>query len=163
MGTNSEHNHETLTRAGVDIARGLAAGGVLLSAAVHLNLWDVEQYRSIPTIGPLFLLNAIGGCVIGLGMLAWRHWLPAVAAAGYGLTTVGAYWISVVHGLFGFKEFTSGSAQLLAQIAEYLAVGFGLLAAAGLWIARHDTTTVTRPATGDRPRSRRHHVVASRL
>jgi hypothetical protein len=120
----------------IDVARGLAAGGVLLSAVVHLDLWDVERFREIPKIGPLFLLNVIGGCVIGLVMLAWRHWLPALAAAGYGAVTVAAFWVSVVHGLFGFKEIANGSSQLLAQIAEYIAVVFGLAAALGLWFRR---------------------------
>lgn len=145
MRSNSGPAHEATTRVAIDIARGLAAGGVLLSAAVHLNLWDVESYRQIPTIGPLFLLNAIGGCVIGLGMLAWRHWFAALVAAGYGLTTVGAFWIAVVHGLFGFKEFTTGSAQLLAQLAEYIAIGFGLAAATGLWLTRGRGAAVSEP------------------
>jgi hypothetical protein len=162
MRENSEHDHRPLGRAAVDIARGLAAGGVLLSAAVHLNLWDVEHYRQIPTIGPLFLLNAVGGCVIGLGVLVWRHWLPALVAAGYGVATVGAFWIAVVHGLFGFKEFTTGSAQLLAQLAEYVAIGFGVAAAAGLWITRRDSVTVTRPDPQTRGEgSRRQHVVGA--
>jgi hypothetical protein len=43
------------------------------------------------------------------------------------------FWISVVHGLFGLKEVATGPSQVLAQIAEYAAVLFGLLAAAGLW------------------------------
>jgi uncharacterized membrane protein YtjA (UPF0391 family) len=117
----------------IDASRGLAASGVLVSAAVHLNLWDVERFRLIPTIGPLFLLNAIGGFVLGVVIVAWRHWLPALAAAGYGAVTVLFFWISVIHGLFGFKEVASGSAQILAEVAEYVAVIFGLVAAAALW------------------------------
>jgi hypothetical protein len=105
----------------------------LLSAAVHLDLWDVERFRSVPTIGPLFLLNAVGGVVLGLVLIAWRHWLPALAAAGYGATTVLFFWISVIHGLFGFKEVATGSAQVLAEVAEYAAVAFGLITAAALW------------------------------
>lgn len=117
----------------IDVTRGVAAGGVLLSAAVHLNLWDVERFRLIATIGPLFLLNAVGGGILGLVVLAWRHWLPALAAAGYGAVTVVMFWITVVHGLFGYKEVANGSAQVLAQVAEYLAIVFGLVAAAVLW------------------------------
>jgi hypothetical protein len=117
----------------IDASRGLAAGGVLLSAAVHFNLWDVERFRLIPTIGPLFLLNAIGGLVLGVVLVAWRHWLPALAAAGYGALTVLFFWISVIHGLFGFKEVATGSAQVLAEVAEYAAVLFGLIAVVGLW------------------------------
>ena len=146
MQSNSVHTSEPPARAVIDIARGFAAAGVLLSAAVHLNLWDVERYRHIPTIGPLFLLNAIGGCLIGVGMLAWRHWLPALAAAGYGAITVVLFWITVVHGMFGFKEIATGSAQLLAQIAEYMAVVFGLAAALGLWGTRRVSMLERPPA-----------------
>jgi hypothetical protein len=117
----------------VEVSRGLAATGVLLSAVVHLDLWDLQGFRHIPTIGPLFLLNFIGGVVIGVVMLVWRHWLPMLAAAGFGAATVAAFWISVVHGLFGLKETATGSSQVLAEVAEYAAVVFGLLAAALLW------------------------------
>jgi hypothetical protein len=117
----------------IDASRGLASAGVLLSAAVHLDLWDLQRFRFIPTIGPLFLLNVIAGLVLGVVVVSWRHWLPALAAAGFGAATVLAFWISVVHGLFGLKETATGSAQVLAEVAEYAAVAFGLVAAAGLW------------------------------
>jgi hypothetical protein len=120
----------------IDVSRGLAAAGVLLSAAVHLDLWDVQRFRDIPTIGPLFMLNVVGGLVLGVLVVSWRSWLPALAAAGYGVATVLAFWISVVHGLFGLKEVATGSSQVLAEVAEYVAVAFGLVAAAGLWRRR---------------------------
>ena len=109
----------------IDTSRGLAAAGVFLSAVVHLDLW-VEGYRSIATIGPLFMLDFVAGMIVGLGVLVWRHWLPVLAAAGFGAVTVVAFWISVIHGLFGVKETASGSSEVLAAVAEYAAVGFGL-------------------------------------
>ncbi len=115
-----------------DVSRGLAGAGVLLSAAVHLDLWDLQRFRDIPAIGPMFLLNVLAGLAIGVLVLAWRHWLPALAAAGFGAATVLAFWISVVHGLFGLRETATGSSQLLAEVAEYAAAAFGLVAAAGL-------------------------------
>ena len=109
----------------IDTSRGLAAAGVFLAAVVHLDLW-VQGFRSISTIGPLFMLDFVAGMIIGLGVLVWRHWLPALAAAGFGAATVVAFWISVIHGLFGVKETTTGSSEILAEIAEYSAVTFGL-------------------------------------
>jgi hypothetical protein len=100
---------------------------VLLSAEVHLDLWDVQGYRHIHVIGLLFLLNAIGGLTIGVVVLVWRHWLPALAAAGFGAATFAAFWVSVTVGLFGFTESATGSAQILAEIAELVAVVFGLI------------------------------------
>jgi hypothetical protein len=133
--TNEERHPVQLTTrtAAIEVSRGLAAAGVLLSAVVHLDLWDLQGFREIPTIGPLFMLNFIGGVLIGVVMLVWRHWLPMLAAAGFGAATVGAFWISVVHGLFGLKEIATGSSQVLAEVAEYVAILFGLLAAALLW------------------------------
>jgi len=83
--------------------------------------------------------------VIGVGMLVWRHWLPALLAAGFGATTVIAYWISVVHGLFGIKETVSGWPEVLAQIAEYAALVFGL-AAAALLAPRRAPARTLQPA-----------------
>jgi hypothetical protein len=87
----------------IDTARRLAAAGVFLAAVVHLDLW-VQGFRSISTIGPLFMLDFVAGMIIGVGVLVWRHWLPALLAAGFGAATVVAFWISVIHGLFGVKE-----------------------------------------------------------
>src|SRR4051812_21630238 len=84
----------------IETSRGLAAAGVFLAAVVHLDLW-VQGFRSVSTIGALFMLDFVAGMVIGVGVLVWRHWLPALAAAGFGAATVAAFWISVVHGLFG--------------------------------------------------------------
>jgi hypothetical protein len=110
----------------IDPSRGLATAGVLLSAVVHL---DVRQqgFRDIHAIGPLFPLNATGGLVIGVGFLAWRHWLPVVAAAGVGAATILAFWISVGHGLLGVTDVATGTSEVLA---EYAATAFGLVAAA---------------------------------
>jgi hypothetical protein len=141
----------------IDTARGLAAAGVLLSAVVHLDLWN-QGFRSIATIGPLFLLNFIGGMIIGVGVLVWRHWLPALLAAGFGAVTVIFFWISVIHGLFGVKETTSGSSEILAEIAEYSAVAFGLAAALMLFFTRRSSTRPPSASTS----ARRHPVFAMR-
>ncbi len=109
----------------IDTSRGLTAAGVFLAAVVHLDLW-VQGFRSIATIGPLFMLNFVAGMIIGVGVLVWRHWLPALLAAGFGAATVVAFWISVIHGLFGVKETATGSSEILAEAAEYSAVAFGL-------------------------------------
>lgn len=114
---------------GLDVVRGLAATAVLLSAVVHLDLWDVQNFKTIHIIGPLFLLNFIAGVVIAVVLLAWRHWLPALAAAGFGATTLIFFWWSVIWGLFGLQERATGSSQVLAESAEIAAIVFGLTAA----------------------------------
>jgi len=86
-----------------------------------------------PTIGPLFLLNAVSGVLIGLVVLSWSHWLPALVAAGFGAGTLVAFYLSVSVGLFGLHEVASGQPQVLAEVAEYVAVVFGGLASWMLW------------------------------
>ncbi len=82
-----------------------AVGGLLLvwSAAIHYHLWD-DGYRSIATIGPLFLLQSIAGLVIGLVVVVVRRLWAALAGIGFALATLAGFLISVVHGLFGFEE-----------------------------------------------------------
>lgn len=117
----------------LDLSRGLAAAGVLVSAEVHFNLWYADGFADIVGIGPMFLLNAIGGLVIGLVLLCWRHWLPALAASGFGILSLGAFALSVTVGLFGLKEVAGGEPQLLAGIAEAVCAVFGLVTAVLLW------------------------------
>lgn len=117
----------------LDAARGLAAAAVLLSAVVHLDLWDLEGFRGVHVIGALFVLNAIGGLLIGVAVVVWRHWLPALAAVGFGAATLAAFWVSVTVGLFGWREIATGPAQVLAEGAEIGAIVFGVAAAVLCW------------------------------
>jgi hypothetical protein len=129
----------------IDALRGLASAGVLLSAVLHLDLYE-QGFRHIATIGPLFLLSFTGGLVLGVTVVVWRLWLPALLAAGFGAVTVRASWISVVHDLFGVKEVSNGWAQILAETAEYAAVAFGLTAALLLWQRPRRQRAVHPPA-----------------
>jgi len=109
----------------IDLLRGVTAAAVLLAGVVHLDLW-AGGFREIPTIGPLFLLDAVAGVALGVLVVTWRHWAPALLAAGFAAATVAGYWVSVVHGLFGVKEVTSGWSVILAEVTEYVAVVCGL-------------------------------------
>lgn len=103
------------------LGRGVVAVGVLLSADVHLVLY-FDGFSDIKVVGPAFLLNAIGGIVIGVAVLLWRHWLPLLAAIGFGISTLAAFYISATVGLFGVHERQSGSQVVLAEIAEWVAI-----------------------------------------
>ncbi len=52
-------------------------------------------------IGPLFLVNVVAGVVIAIAVLVWRHWLPLLAAAGFGAATLVAFLPDRTIGLFG--------------------------------------------------------------
>jgi hypothetical protein len=122
----------------LDWRRGvlLVAGSGLLFAtgAMHLDLY-LTGYRTIPTIGWLFLLQiitafALALAVLVLGLLrAPGSRLVALAGALFALSVLGGYILSVWIGLFGFKEVRT-TAGIVAGIIEVAA--FAALAAYAL-------------------------------
>jgi hypothetical protein len=82
------------------------AGGLLLvwSAYIHFHLWQDLGYRSIPTIGPLFILQSIAGLVLGLAVLAIRRLWVGLVGAGFAVSTMMGFLLSVEIGIFGFKD-----------------------------------------------------------
>src|ERR1700716_2804393 len=91
------------------ILRVAGSGLLIATAAIHLDLY-LTGYRTIPTIGWLFLLQVIAAFALGLallvipGRLVIPSRLAAAAGAGFALATLGGYLLSVWIGLFGFKE-----------------------------------------------------------
>jgi len=116
------------------ILRVVGSGLLIATAAIHLDLY-LTGYRTIPTIGWLFLLQVIAAFGLGLAVLAIprRLVLPgrltAAAGAGFALATLGGYLLSVWIGLFGFKEVRTG-AGIAAGLVEVAA--FVVLAALAL-------------------------------
>lgn len=121
------------------MTRLLTALGVLVSGGVHLWLW-FDGFRDIDVIGPSFMLNAVAGLVIAVAVMAWRHWLPLLAAVGFGVSTLTAFLISTTIGLFGVHEPFWGASQMIAAASELLAIGAGCVA---LWWERHAVPTRT--------------------
>jgi hypothetical protein len=112
-------------------------GGALLvwSAYIHFHLWnETDGYRSIPTIGPLFLVQSIAGLVIGIGVVAVRRLWAAVIGIGFALTTIAGFLVTVAVGLFGFKDSWLAPYAKQAFVIEILAVAV-LIAAAALCLA----------------------------
>jgi predicted lipoprotein with Yx(FWY)xxD motif len=119
------------------ILRVAGSGLLIATAAIHLDLY-LTGYRTIPTIGWLFLLQVIAAFALGLAVLAIPR-RPAAAAlasrlaaavgAGFALATLGGYLLSVWIGLFGFKEVRT-TAGIVAGLVEVAA--FAVLAALAL-------------------------------
>ncbi len=101
--------------------RMLAAAAVLVSAAVHLYLW-FDVFRHTDVVGPAFMLNAVGGTVIAVLLVTWRHWIPLVLAVGFGASTLGAFLVAVTVGLFGVHEHWTGWAVWTAAASEVVAI-----------------------------------------
>jgi predicted lipoprotein with Yx(FWY)xxD motif len=116
----------------------VAGSGLLIAiAAIHLDLY-LTGYRTIPTIGWLFLLQVIAAFGLALAVLAiprrpaaalLASRLAAAAGAGFALATLGGYLLSVWTGLFGFKEVRT-TAGITAGLLEVAA--FAVLAALAL-------------------------------
>jgi predicted lipoprotein with Yx(FWY)xxD motif len=119
------------------ILRVLGSGLLIATAAIHLDLY-VTGYRTIPTIGWLFLLQVIAAFALGLAVLAVpsrfviASRLTAAAGAGFALSTLGGYLLTVWIGLFGFKEVrtAAGIAAGLVEVAAFVALAALALAPA---------------------------------
>jgi predicted lipoprotein with Yx(FWY)xxD motif len=119
------------------ILRVAGSGLLIATAAIHLDLY-LTGYRTIPTIGWLFLLQVIVAFPLGLAVLAipGRLIIPsrlaAAAGAGFALATLGGYLLTVWIGLFGFKEVrtTAGIAAGVVEVAAFVVLAALALAPA---------------------------------
>jgi predicted lipoprotein with Yx(FWY)xxD motif len=114
-----------------------AAGAALLvaSGAIHLDLY-LTGYRTIPTIGWLFLLQVIAAFALAVAIVATGSWLAAAAGAGFALSVLGGYLLSLRIGLFGFTEVrtTAGIVSGIIDVAAFAVLA--IAAAPGLPLAR---------------------------
>ncbi len=101
-------------------ALAFVAGGALLvwSGYIHFHLWRNGGYRHIATIGPLFLVQSVTGALLGLLIVAVRRVWAAVLGVGFAAATMIGFFITVDHGLFGFRETSSAPFAHLALILE---------------------------------------------
>ena len=111
---------------------GIVGAALLVaSGAIHLDLY-LTGYRTIPTIGPLFLLQVIAAFVLAAGILVTGNWLVEAAGAGFLVSVLGGYLLSLWVGLFGFTEVrtTAGIVAGIIDVAGFAALA--LAAAPGL-------------------------------
>ncbi len=122
------------------------AGAGLLAATggIHLDLY-LTGYRSIPAIGWLFLLQVIAAFGLAAVVLLSGNRLAAAAGAGFALSTLGGYLLSVWIGLFGFTEVRT-TAGIVAGVIE--AAAFAVLAVlAAVPAARQPAGPPPRPGS----------------
>jgi predicted lipoprotein with Yx(FWY)xxD motif len=147
------------------------AGAALLvaSGAIHLDLY-LTGYRSIPTIGVLFLFQVIAAFGLALAVLVPVRLVPVrlvpvrvvpvrlaglggslapAAGALFALATLGGYLLSLRVGLFGFREVRT-TAGIVAGIIDVLA--FAALALLTLTVVR---LAAAAPAPSSTPPVRR--------
>jgi predicted lipoprotein with Yx(FWY)xxD motif len=115
------------------------AGAALLvaSGAIHLDLY-LTGYRTIPTIGWLFLLQVIAAFALAVAIAVVSLWpkalvgaeftLAAASGALFGLATLGGYLLSLRVGLFGFTEVrtTAGIVAGIIDVAIFAALAVAI-------------------------------------
>jgi predicted lipoprotein with Yx(FWY)xxD motif len=112
-------------------ASGIAGAALLVaSGSIHLDLY-LTGYRSIPTIGWLFLLQVIAAYVLAVAIGVTGHRLAAAAGAAFALGTLGGYLLSLKVGLFGFTEVrtTAGIVAGILDVAAFAALATALATA----------------------------------
>jgi predicted lipoprotein with Yx(FWY)xxD motif len=129
LGQRLEHGAGQRLKQRTRLVLRLAGTGLLIATgAIHLDLY-LTGYRTIPTIGWLFLLQVIAafGLALAVGLLGSR--LAAAAGALFALGTLGGYLLSIWFGLFGFREVRT-TAGIVAGVIEVVA--FAVLATLAL-------------------------------
>lgn len=101
--------------------RWVAAVAVAVSAGVHVALWR-DGMRDVDVVGPAFLANGVGGVVVAVALVTWRHWLPLLAAITFGAATLGAYVTSRTVGLFGVHEQVWTTEAVTSAVTEVVAI-----------------------------------------
>ncbi|HEY9241643.1 MAG TPA: hypothetical protein VIP48_06655 [Streptosporangiaceae bacterium] len=113
------------------ILRVAGAGLLAATGAIHLDLY-LTGYRTIPTIGWLFLLQVIAAFVLAVAVLLSGSRLAAAAGAGFALATLAGYLLSIWVGLFGFTEVrtTAGIVAGIIEVAAFAVLAISAVAPA---------------------------------
>jgi hypothetical protein len=140
--------------------RTLGAVALLVVGGVHYQQYHYDFYSAIPTIGPLFLVNAVLATGLGLFLLSPRRaprrlgaTLDRLAAlAGVGLAA-GAFvglLVSEHTPLFGFSEHGYRFAIVLALVSEAVVIVTLALFLIGELRRTRLSAPPSRPGTADR-------------
>jgi hypothetical protein len=128
------------------------AGAALMvwSGVIHLELWS-DGYRSISVIGPLFLIQGIGG--IALGVLAGVFRRVAFMAAGAVMmaATAAGLLLSAGVGLFGYRESLAVPYAMSSLAVEFAGAAVLTAASAIVLAARPGSRPVRRERSATGP------------
>jgi predicted lipoprotein with Yx(FWY)xxD motif len=124
LGITTSSPSQALSRSQRLALRIVGAGLLAASAAIHLDLY-LTGFRTIPTIGWLFLLQVIAAFGLAAAVLASGRRTVAAAGAGFAAATLGGFLLSVWAGLFGFTEVrtTAGIAAGVIEVGAFAVLG----------------------------------------
>jgi len=117
------------------------AGLLLASAIIHLHLW-ASGYRTIKTIGPLFLVQGICGIVLFVSVGLIRRVFIGILGALFAAGTITGLELSVHRGLFGYRTTMSAPWVTTSLIIEGAAVL--LLCIASVLVFREERADLRR-------------------
>jgi len=108
---------------------------------VHFHLWE-DGYRTLPTIGPLFLVAVASAGLLALFTSVQLNWVTATAAAFFAAGTLAANLASLLlpQGLFGFNEIGVSYSGAIAIASEV-----GVVVLTGMWAHRRLRSGRSRP------------------
>ena len=80
------------------------------------------------------MLQIIAAYVLAVAIPVTRHWLAAVACAGFAISTLGGYLLSLKVGLFGFTEVrtTAGVVAAIIDVATFAVLATAVILALNL-------------------------------
>lgn len=114
------------------VVRLSASALLVITGSIHLDLY-LTGYQTIPTIGWLFLFQVISAFALAFAVAVARSRLFAFAGAGFVMSTLVGYLVSLRVSLFGFREVRT-TAGVVAGVVEI--IGFAVLASLALRPAR---------------------------
>jgi hypothetical protein len=122
----------------------LGAASLVVSGVEHIDQYYANDYRTIPTIGRLFVLNFVSAILVAAGLIApiglvTRRYanviraVLAVAGIGIAVLSLGALFISESSSLFGFSENGYRAPIVVAIVSEVAAAVFLVVYLVAIW------------------------------
>jgi hypothetical protein len=121
----------------------VGAALMVWSGVIHLQLWS-DGYRSISVIGPLFLIQGIGGIALAVVIAVFRRVVLMAAGAVMMAATAAGLLLSAGIGLFGFQESLAVPYAMSSLVVEFVGAAVLAAAAAIVLAARREPRPVRR-------------------
>jgi hypothetical protein len=127
----------------VTVLAVVGAALMVWSGVIHLQLWS-DGYRSISVIGPLFLIQGIGGIALAVVTAVFRRVVLLAAGAVMMAATAAGLLLSAGIGLFGFQESLAVPYAMSSLVVEFAGAAVLAAAAAIVLAARRGPRPVRR-------------------
>ena len=122
-------------RWGVNVLAIAGAALMVWSGVIHLQLWS-DGYRSISVIGPLFLIQGVGGIALAVVIAVFRRLVLMAAGAVMMAATAAGLLLSAGVGLFGFTESLAVPYAMSSLVVEFASAAVLAVASAIVLAAR---------------------------